>query len=461
MQSKEFMMHLYTKKIVGNKKRVGKGFFGRVTPLFPTMVVQAQKEMGEGSANPTLPITHLLLFKPSTSQPSKETKIMKSKRTGQRRKINDIDKDAEITLIDETQGRYGDDLMFDTSVLDDEEVFAGQDMDEKEINVAEKEVSTADLVTTAGEAVTTASLTETTNVDDLTLAQTLVEIKSANSKVKGVVIGEQSESTTRTKPQQLPSKIRYKRFMEGRDETTKKNDQIRHDETLTQKTSTEEQEKLSIEEKSKLFVQLLEARKKHFEERAGIESSKKQKLEVDKESEELLCLEIIPDDEDEVTIDATPLSLNLKALLSMKKLEILKENIKFKGGLLGLKDFMMILKLLLLSIITSHFSSTNNQLRNSSNPRQQTTIHDGWVTIQTLQGRQNSYVAVTSGIRANTSGTKGNYSGNGKVLNEEELEFLANPGIAECPVTQSVITHNATYQAVDLDTYDLDVMRSY
>ncbi|GJT78775.1 hypothetical protein Tco_1045500 [Tanacetum coccineum] len=35
--------------------------------------------------------------------------------------------------------------------------------------------------------------------------------------------------------------------------------------------------------------------------------------------------------------------------LSMKKLEILKENIKFRGGLLGLKDFMMILKLLLLS----------------------------------------------------------------------------------------------------------------
>ncbi|GJU40186.1 ribonuclease H-like domain-containing protein [Tanacetum coccineum] len=36
--------------------------------------------------------------------------------------------------------------------------------------------------------------------------------------------------------------------------------------------------------------------------------------------------------------------------LSMKKLEILKKNIKFRGGLLGLKGFMMILKLLLLRI---------------------------------------------------------------------------------------------------------------
>ncbi|GKD29875.1 hypothetical protein Tco_1240653, partial [Tanacetum coccineum] len=39
------------------------------------------------------------------------------------------------------------------------------------------------------------------------------------------------------------------------------------------------------------------------------ESSKKQKLEEEKESEELKpCLEIIPNDEDDVTIDATPLS---------------------------------------------------------------------------------------------------------------------------------------------------------
>ncbi|GJT45903.1 hypothetical protein Tco_0954618 [Tanacetum coccineum] len=37
--------------------------------------------------------------------------------------------------------------------------------------------------------------------------------------------------------------------------------------------------------------------------------------------------------------------------LSMKKHEILKKNFKFRGGLLGLKDFMMILKLLLLRSI--------------------------------------------------------------------------------------------------------------
>nr|GEY75561.1 hypothetical protein [Tanacetum cinerariifolium] len=46
--------------------------------------------------------------------------------------------------------------------------------------------------------------------------------------------------------------------------------------------------------------------------------------------------------------------------------------------------------------------------------------------------------------------------GNGKVLTEEELEFLADPGIGKGLVTQSVITHNAAYQGHDLDAYDFD-----
>ncbi|GKC42668.1 hypothetical protein Tco_1060390 [Tanacetum coccineum] len=46
--------------------------------------------------------------------------------------------------------------------------------------------------------------------------------------------------------------------------------------------------------------------------------------------------------------------------------------------------------------------------------------------------------------------------GSGKVLNEEELEFLADPGVAEGPVTQKIITHNAAYQVDDLDACDSD-----
>ncbi|GJW61201.1 hypothetical protein Tco_0110536, partial [Tanacetum coccineum] len=51
-----------------------------------------------------------------------------------------------------------DEDMFDTSVFNDEEVFAGHDMAYQEVNVAKKEVSAADPVTTAVEVVTTASV---------------------------------------------------------------------------------------------------------------------------------------------------------------------------------------------------------------------------------------------------------------------------------------------------------------
>nr|GEV51862.1 integrase, catalytic region, zinc finger, CCHC-type, peptidase aspartic, catalytic [Tanacetum cinerariifolium] len=45
---------------------------------------------------------------------------------------------------------------------------------------------------------------------------------------------------------------------------------------------------------------------------------------------------------------------------------------------------------------------------------------------------------------------------NGQVLHEEELDFLADPGITEAQSTQYVITNNAVYQANDLDAYESD-----
>nr|GFC75995.1 hypothetical protein [Tanacetum cinerariifolium] len=44
----------------------------------------------------------------------------------------------------------------------------------------------------------------------------------------------------------------------------------------------------------------------------------------------------------------------------------------------------------------------------------------------------------------------------GQVLQEEELDFLADPGTTESSTNQTVVTTNAAYQADDLDAYDLD-----
>ncbi|GKC59506.1 hypothetical protein Tco_1087104, partial [Tanacetum coccineum] len=111
------------------------------------------------------------------------------KRLRKGRKIADLNDDAEVTLVDETQEINNDNLMFDTNVLEEQE---------KEVD--EKEVSTADLVTTAGEVVTTANVeattanAPTTTIDELTLAQTLIEIKEA--KPKAVTSAATTNTTT-------------------------------------------------------------------------------------------------------------------------------------------------------------------------------------------------------------------------------------------------------------------------
>nr|GEX00554.1 hypothetical protein [Tanacetum cinerariifolium] len=151
----------------------------------------------------------------------------------------------------------------------------------------------------------------------------------------------------------------------------------------------------------------------------------------------------------------------------------------------------------LTAVVTSWYPSTNNQLRNSSNPRQQATINNGRVTLQSIQGRHTSLAVGTS--RTYTPGASENnfrkqriaicynYKGEGhmskqctkpkrkrddswfkdkvllvqaqandQILHEEELTFLADPGITKAQPTQTVVTHNVAYQPDDLDAYDSD-----
>nr|GEV76928.1 hypothetical protein [Tanacetum cinerariifolium] len=59
---------------------LGKGFSGKVTPLFQTLVIQNQSELGEGSAMPTDPYHTPTILQPSSSQPQKTQKPRKHKR---------------------------------------------------------------------------------------------------------------------------------------------------------------------------------------------------------------------------------------------------------------------------------------------------------------------------------------------------------------------------------------------
>nr|GEZ22948.1 hypothetical protein [Tanacetum cinerariifolium] len=130
----------------------------------------------------------------------------------------------------------------------------------------------------------------------------------------------------------------------------------------------------------------------------------------------------------------------------------------------------------ILAVVISRFPTTNNQLRNLSNPRQQATINDGRVIVQPVQGRKISFATGTSRTYTPTSSESNsgkqrtvicyNYKGeghmskqctkpkkkqddswfkdkvllveaqtNGQILHEEELAFFADPGIPEGQAT--------------------------
>ncbi|GJQ90925.1 hypothetical protein Tco_0002064 [Tanacetum coccineum] len=168
------------------------------------------------------------------------------------RKIADINQDAEVTLIDETQGRSNDNLMFDTGVLD---------MAEKEVDMAKKDVSTTDSITTASEAITTAS------VDAVTTATTITT--TTRPKARGVVVQEPSEFTTTTLPSQalqLPrAKDKGKAKIVEPKKPLKRKDQIAFDEEVARnleaqlQAELEEEERLARQKEKEANIALIES----------------------------------------------------------------------------------------------------------------------------------------------------------------------------------------------------------
>nr|GEW71072.1 hypothetical protein [Tanacetum cinerariifolium] len=188
-----YVTPFHTKKVFANMKKQGKDFSGRVTPLFPAML-RKQKPRKTRRKDIELPQTsvHIEVVADETVYEEMYDSAERAVTTAtsfdaeqdrgiineaslndqedaskQGRIIDNPDADEGVTLVDETQGRNDQD-MFDTGVLDDEEV------------VAEKEVSTADPVTTAGVEVSVDATTPTISMDDITLAKSLATLKVQN-----------------------------------------------------------------------------------------------------------------------------------------------------------------------------------------------------------------------------------------------------------------------------------------
>ncbi|GJV94938.1 hypothetical protein Tco_1546515, partial [Tanacetum coccineum] len=121
------------------------------------------------------------------------------------------------------------------------------------------------------------------------------------------------------------------------------------------------------------------------------------------------------------------------------------------------------------AVITSRYPTTNNQLRNSSNPRQQATINDGRVTLQPVQGGKFllEWGQVGPTLQEQAEAILGNkgllfvITAKGKDTCPNSAVNLKGNGIIRgLRIKRSshttVITHNAAYQADDLDAYDSD-----
>ncbi|GJR14496.1 putative ribonuclease H-like domain-containing protein [Tanacetum coccineum] len=103
------------------------------------------------------------------------------------------------------------------------------------------------------------------------------------------------------------------------------------------------------------------------------------------------------------------------------------------------------------------------------------TIQDDRVIVQQVQGRQGQSYSGTRYKSNATSSGGNNASGqarivkcyncqgeghmarqSGQILDEEQLAFLADPGVPDGQAVQTIILNNAAFQTEDLDTYDSD-----
>ncbi|GKA79316.1 hypothetical protein Tco_0785912 [Tanacetum coccineum] len=119
-------------------------------------------------------------------------------------------------------------------------------------------VNPAEPITTASKVVTTAEPstppTTTTTIfedEDLTIAQTLVKMRSGRSKMKAELEEEERLARERKEDANIAESDDVQAMMDA-------------DYELATRLQAQEQEELTIEERSKLFVELMDKRKKHF-----------------------------------------------------------------------------------------------------------------------------------------------------------------------------------------------------
>nr|GEW74929.1 hypothetical protein [Tanacetum cinerariifolium] len=164
----------------------------------------------------------------NVSKLSNDSLLTKGEDASKRGKIEAIDADEDITLVNDQD----DAEMFDINDLHSEEVFVKKEVIDEEVNTV-GEVNAASIAITV-------SAAATITTEEITLVQALMEIKITKPKVKGIVLQEPSESpTTTTTIPKKKSQDKGKEIMVEEPVKLKKKDQIRLDEETALKLQDE------------------------------------------------------------------------------------------------------------------------------------------------------------------------------------------------------------------------------
>ncbi|GKA07795.1 putative ribonuclease H-like domain-containing protein [Tanacetum coccineum] len=338
-----------------NMRRVVKGFSGKVTPLFPTMVVQNQSKLGEGSAS-HCSSNHTTIIQLPT-QPQKTQKPRKPKRKDTQ--VPQPSNPSEHVADEAIHKELGDSLVRTATTASslEAEQDSGNITKTRSKIIANKSSSLG--TTSSGGPRCQETMGDTT-------ARTRFESVSKHSNdsllARSNTLRSDKDRLKLNELIELYEDITLVNVQDGADNemfdvNALNSEEINDDHQLAERMQAQEQEEVSDAEKTTLFQQLLEKRRKHFaakrakerrnkpptkaqqrqimctylKEHGRIqdqdlnskgesvqESSKKQKVDDDKETAKLKqCLEIIPDEE-EVTIDVIPLAVKSPSIVGWK-----------------------------------------------------------------------------------------------------------------------------------------------
>nr|GEU54962.1 hypothetical protein [Tanacetum cinerariifolium] len=293
-----FVISSHTKKVFANIKKEGKYFSGRVTPLFQSMMVQAPEDMGEGSEIPTDTHHTPIVTQSSSSQSQKK---QKSKRK-QRKEIEVPTQSSEIPNEESIPTPSNDPLPSgeDRMQLFKLMILCTNLQKQEDASIQERLIDNIDQdveITLVDDIQGRMNEEDMFKVNDLDGDEVVVDISASVDEEQNVKVIEKEVSTA--DPVTTASEVVTTACIK----------------VTTAATSPQISNDKAVEGSEKV--------KKGSSKRAGSnleqEDAKRQRLKEENESAELKrCLEIVPEDDDDVTIEVTPLSSKSPTIVDYK-----------------------------------------------------------------------------------------------------------------------------------------------